>query len=88
MFRNPRSGTRDADVPVNRVGAIDVLVGPHHGQDTSNPEAFVHALQPRVVAQRIFESLSLISQPNLFVGQEKHSDSSSRKGFRTFPPRG
>jgi len=34
---------------MNRVGTIDVLVGPHHGQDTSNAEAFVHALQPRVI---------------------------------------
>jgi len=35
--------------PNNRVGTVDVLVGPHHGQDTSNSEAFVHALQPRVI---------------------------------------
>ena len=40
---------RDLMCPTNRVGTIDVLVGPHHGQDTSNDEAFVHALQPRVV---------------------------------------
>ena len=40
---------RDLMCPVNRVGTIDVLVGPHHGQDTSNSEAFIHALQPRVV---------------------------------------
>jgi competence protein ComEC len=39
----------DLMCPNNRVGTIDVLVGPHHGQDTSNSEAFVHALQPRVV---------------------------------------
>jgi beta-lactamase superfamily II metal-dependent hydrolase len=35
--------------PTNRIGTIDVLVGPHHGQDTSNSEAFIHALNPRVV---------------------------------------
>ena len=34
--------------PRSRVGAIDVLVGLHHGQDTSNSEVLVHALQPRV----------------------------------------
>ena len=50
---HPGDLTRDKEYdlmcPVNRVGAIDVLVGPHHGQDTSNSEAFVHALQPRVI---------------------------------------
>jgi len=39
----------DLMCPNNRVGTVDVLVGPHHGQDTSNSEAFVHGLQPRVV---------------------------------------
>ena len=39
----------DLMCPNNRVGTVDVLVGPHHGQDTSNSEAFVHALQPRVI---------------------------------------
>jgi competence protein ComEC len=39
----------DLMCPNNRVGTVDILVGPHHGQDTSNSEAFVHALQPRVV---------------------------------------
>jgi competence protein ComEC len=50
---HPGDLTRDKEYdltcPANRVGTIDVLVGPHHGQDTSNSEAFVHALQPRVV---------------------------------------
>jgi hypothetical protein len=39
----------DLMCPTNRVGTVDVLVGPHHGQDTSNSEAFVHALQPRII---------------------------------------
>jgi len=39
----------DLMCPNNRVGTVDVLVGPHHGQDTSNSEAFVHGLQPRVI---------------------------------------
>jgi hypothetical protein len=39
----------DLMCPNNRVGTVDVLVGPHHGQDTSNSEAFVHALQPRII---------------------------------------
>jgi competence protein ComEC len=40
---------RELVCPANRVGTIDVLLGPHHGQDTSNSEAFIHALQPRVI---------------------------------------
>ncbi len=34
--------------PANRIGTVDVLLGLHHGQDTSNSQPFVHAVQPRV----------------------------------------
>jgi competence protein ComEC len=34
--------------PNNRLGTIDVLLGLHHGQVTSNSEVLVHALRPRV----------------------------------------
>ena len=34
--------------PTNRIGTVDVLLGLHHGQDTSNATPFVHAVQPRV----------------------------------------
>src|SRR5262245_16624754 len=34
--------------PVNRLGTVDVLLGLHHGQATSNSEVVVHALHPRV----------------------------------------
>jgi hypothetical protein len=34
--------------PNNRLGAVDVLLGLHHGQATSNSEVLVHALHPRV----------------------------------------
>jgi competence protein ComEC len=34
--------------PTARVGTADVLLGLHHGQDTSNSEVLVHAVQPRV----------------------------------------
>jgi competence protein ComEC len=34
--------------PANRIGTVDVLLGLHHGQDTSNSEVLVHALRPRV----------------------------------------
>jgi beta-lactamase superfamily II metal-dependent hydrolase len=50
---HPGDLTRDKEYelvcPTNRIGTIDVLLGPHHGQDTSNSEVFIHALQPRVV---------------------------------------
>ena len=34
--------------PNNRIGTVDVLLGLHHGQASSNSEALVHALRPRV----------------------------------------
>ena len=34
--------------PVNRLGSVDVLLGLHHGQATSNSAALVHALHPRI----------------------------------------
>jgi competence protein ComEC len=34
--------------PSNRLGTVDVLLGLHHGQASSNSEVLVHALHPRV----------------------------------------
>src|SRR5205809_3580771 len=34
--------------PNNRIGTVDVLLGLHHGVDTSNSEVLVHAVRPRV----------------------------------------
>jgi beta-lactamase superfamily II metal-dependent hydrolase len=34
--------------PANRLGTVDVLLGLHHGQATSNSEVLVHAVRPRV----------------------------------------
>jgi len=34
--------------PSNRLGIVDVLLGLHHGVDSSNSEVMVHALRPRV----------------------------------------
>ena len=34
--------------PVNRLGSVDLLLGLHHGQASSNSEVMVHALHPRV----------------------------------------
>jgi beta-lactamase superfamily II metal-dependent hydrolase len=34
--------------PTTRIDTVDVLLGLHHGQDTSNSEVLVHAIRPRV----------------------------------------
>jgi beta-lactamase superfamily II metal-dependent hydrolase len=34
--------------PNNRLGAVDVLLGLHHGQASSNSDVLVHAIHPRV----------------------------------------
>ena len=34
--------------PNNRIGTVDVLLGLHHGQASSNSEVLVHAVHPRV----------------------------------------
>ncbi len=34
--------------PANRIGTVDLLLGFHHGQTTSNSPVMVHALRPRV----------------------------------------
>ncbi|MDP9114514.1 MAG: MBL fold metallo-hydrolase [Acidobacteriota bacterium] len=34
--------------PVNRIGTVDVLLGLHHGQASSNSEVAVYAMHPRV----------------------------------------
>jgi competence protein ComEC len=34
--------------PNNRIGSVDVLLGLHHGQASSNSEVLVHAVHPRV----------------------------------------
>jgi competence protein ComEC len=33
--------------PTNRIGTVDVLLGLHHGVDSSNSEVLVHAVRPR-----------------------------------------
>ena len=34
--------------PNSRIDAVDVLLGLHHGQDTSNSDVLIHAIRPRV----------------------------------------
>ena len=38
----------DLNCPVNRIGAVDFFVASRHGQPSSNSEALVHAIRPRV----------------------------------------
>jgi beta-lactamase superfamily II metal-dependent hydrolase len=38
----------DLMCPTNRIGAVDLFVASRHGQFSSNSEALVHAVQPRV----------------------------------------
>jgi beta-lactamase superfamily II metal-dependent hydrolase len=35
--------------PNNRLGTVDVILGVHHGQATSNSEVMIHATSPRVI---------------------------------------
>ena len=35
--------------PSNRIGTVDVILGVHHGQATSNSEVIIHALRPRAI---------------------------------------
>ncbi len=35
--------------PVNRIGALDLFLGLHHGVDSSNSEVMIHATHPQVV---------------------------------------
>jgi hypothetical protein len=35
--------------PSNRIGMVDVLIASRHGQPSSNSEALVHGVQPRVI---------------------------------------
>jgi competence protein ComEC len=34
--------------PDNRIGTVDLFLGLHHGQDSSNSEVMIHATRPRV----------------------------------------
>jgi hypothetical protein len=38
----------DLMCPANRLGTVDLFIVSHHGQPSSNSEALVHALRPRV----------------------------------------
>jgi competence protein ComEC len=54
LFRTVHLGdlTKDKEFqltcPDNRIGTVDLFLGLHHGQDTSNSEVMIHATRPRV----------------------------------------
>ena len=45
---NTRNKEFELACPVNRLGTVDLMLGMHHGQASSNSPVLVHALRPRV----------------------------------------
>jgi competence protein ComEC len=45
---NTRNKEFELACPVNRLGTVDLMLGMHHGQGSSNSPVLVHALRPRV----------------------------------------
>jgi competence protein ComEC len=39
----------DLNCPANRIGTVDLFIASRHGQPSSNSEALVHAVRPRVI---------------------------------------
>ena len=45
---NTRNKEFELACPVNRLGTVDLMLGMHHGQSSSNSPILVHAVRPRV----------------------------------------
>ena len=45
---NTRNKEFELACPVNRIGTVDLMLGMHHGQSSSNSPVLVHAVRPRV----------------------------------------
>ena len=45
---NTRNKEFELACPVNRLGTVDLMLGMHHGQGSSNSPVLVHAVRPRV----------------------------------------
>jgi beta-lactamase superfamily II metal-dependent hydrolase len=45
---NTRNKEFELACPVNRLGTVDLMLGMHHGQSSSNSPVLVHAVRPRV----------------------------------------
>jgi beta-lactamase superfamily II metal-dependent hydrolase len=77
---NTRNKEFDLACPVNRLGTVDVMLGMHHGQPSSNSPVLVHAVRPRVAIVNDgtrkggdpFTMQSLFSSPGLEDVWEMH----------------
>ena len=70
---NTRNKEFELACPVNKLGTVDLMLGMHHGQSSSNSPALVHAVRPRVAiindgtrkGGEPFTMQSLFSSPGL-----------------------
>jgi competence protein ComEC len=77
---NTRNKEFELACPVNRLGTVDLMLGMHHGQSSSNSPALVHAVHPRVAivndgtrkGGEPFTMQSLFSSPGLEDVWETH----------------
>jgi len=77
---NTRNKEFELACPVNRLGTVDLMLGMHHGQGSSNSPVLVHALRPRVAIMNNgtrkggepFAMRSMFSSPGLEDIWEMH----------------
>jgi len=77
---NTRNKEFELACPVNKLGTVDLMLGMHHGQSSSNSPALVHAVRPRVAiindgtrkGGEPFTMQSLFSSPGLEDVWEMH----------------
>ena len=77
---NTRNKEFELMCPVNKLGTVDLMLGLHHGQSTSNSPVMIHALRPRVViindgtrkGGEPFTMQSVFSSPGLEDAWEMH----------------
>jgi beta-lactamase superfamily II metal-dependent hydrolase len=77
---NTRNKEFELACPVNRLGTVDLMLGMHHGQGSSNSPVLVHAVRPRAAiindgtrkGGEPFTMQSLFSSPGLEDIWEEH----------------
>jgi beta-lactamase superfamily II metal-dependent hydrolase len=77
---NTRNKEFELACPVNKLGTVDLMLGMHHGQSSSNSPVLVHAVRPRVVivndgtrkGGEPFTMQSIFSSPGLEDAWEMH----------------
>jgi beta-lactamase superfamily II metal-dependent hydrolase len=77
---NTRNKEFELACPVNRIGTVDLMLGMHHGQSSSNSPVLVHAVRPRVAivnngtrkGGEPFSMQSMFSSPGLEDVWEMH----------------